>query len=180
MYLKRRKTEWWEEPTLAPRKVHVPRSLRNLDPVNSGAALPETRQSRIGAFAPTRQWVRYGDLSPLDAGYIVPLYDLRDIAKRYGLSQRVQRYFRKYILPEPYDIVRRRSVQAHHWSRFTLMALDVVLTDLEQRGWLQFKKQFTEHIDLLHTGTSYLTELYAEIAEEQIYETTDEFGVRWD
>lgn len=180
MYTDPRKREWWEEPSLAKRKVSVPRHLKNHDPVNSDKELPNPRQSKIGAFLPSRRWVRYNRLQSMEIGYVVPVFDLRAIGMRYGLSQNAQRYFRKHILPEPFDIVRRRSVQAHHWSRFTLMGLDVVLRDLEDRGYRQFKKQFDEHVDLLHYGVEYMHGYYAEKAEIASYQTGDEFGVEWD
>jgi hypothetical protein len=100
------------------------------------------------------------------------------IAERYGLSQNAQTYFRKYILPAPFDIVRRRSVHAHHWSHFVLAAMDVVLKDLEDRGYQQFKKSFTDHIDLLYTGAEWMSEYYAEKWDETLYRG-DDFGVTW-
>lgn len=89
------------------------------------------------------------------------------------------RYFRKYILPQPYDIVRRRSVSAHHWSRITLIVLDTVLRDLEARGFHQFLKTYDEHIELVHKGVAYLEEYYESKAEHSAVDVTDKYGVQW-
>jgi hypothetical protein len=115
----------------------------------------------------------------MDVGYIVPVYDMRQIATRYGLSHNSQRYFRKHILPEPFDIVRRRSVHAYHWSRFTLMALDVVLKDLEKRGYWQFLKSFEDHVDLVHRGVEFMSAHYESKYEERPLSVGDKYGVIW-
>lgn len=151
----------------------------SLDPTDPANRLTHRPKSRIGSFAHSKYWVRYNRLQPIEAGYITPLYDLRDIAFRYGLSDNGARYFRKYILPEPFDIVRRRSVQAHHWSRFTLMVLDVVLGDLEARGYLQFLKTFEDHIALVHKGVAFLQKHYEDRARYQVLDLTDRHGVQW-
>lgn len=177
MRLYRHKSEWWSEPDLPKNKVRIPKRFKELDPVHSGEELPY-KSTRIGAFAPSRKWERYNRLQPFDVGYIVPVYTLRDIGLRYGLSQNAQIYFRKHILPEPFDIVRRRSVHAHHWSRFVLATMDVVLEDLQSRGYQQFLKRFHDHIELLHTGTEWLANHYAEKWDETL-ERGDKYGVTW-
>lgn len=177
MRLYRHKSEWWFEPDLPKNKVRIPSRFKELDPVNSGEELP-VKSTRIGAFAPSRKWVRYNRLHPFNVGYIVPVYTLRDIGLRYGLSQNSQTYFRKHILPEPFDIVRRRSVHAHHWSRFVLASLDVVLEDLQARGYQQFLKRFTDHIELLHTGTQWMANYYADKWDETL-DRGDKYGVTW-
>lgn len=179
MFTDRRKREWWEAPTLAKRKVSVPRHFRNHDPLTSNLELPKQSATRVGAFNPSRKWVPYRNLAAVEVGYLVPVYDLRQIALRFGLSHNGQRYFRKHILPEPFDIVRRRSVSAHHWSRFTLMALDIVLGDLEQRGYLQILSSFTEHVEMVQVGTQYMEDYYTEQAERKSTDPTDKFGVQW-
>lgn len=179
MRLLRHTDQWWFEPDLPRKRVTVPKHLRHLDPVKHADAFKVERKSRVGGFAPSRKWARYSTLQSIDVGYLVPVYDLAAIAKRYGLSEAGKRYYRKYILPEPFDIVRRRSVSAHHWSRFTLMAMDVVLKDLEKRGTLQFLKTYHDHIQLLHTGVEFMADYYASEADRDHVSMTDKFGVQW-
>lgn len=138
-----------------------------------------SRRSKVAAFQHSRKWVAYNRLPQIDAGYITPLYTLKAIGIRYGLSDASERYFRKHLLPEPFKIVRIRSVSAHHWSRFTLIALDVVLRDLESRGFHQFLSEYESHIDLLHEGDAYLHDHYAHVFESKAVETADKFGVSW-
>lgn len=95
------------------------------------------------------------------------------------MSEAGKRYFRNHILPEPFDIVRRRSVHAHHWSRFTLVVLDTVMLDLEKRGFNQFLSKFEDHVELVHRGVHYLEERYKDIAEHRMVESTDKYGVQW-
>jgi len=178
MRLKRLQSEWWETPALAHNKVSIPASARNGD---ADSFTPVKRLSgKVGAFAPSNRWVYYNRLQRVDVGFVVPLYDLKAITKRFGLTQNSAIYFKRYILPEPFDIVRRRSVASHHWSHFTLSVLDIVLRDLERRGYQQFLKSFDEHIDNLHRGVSYLERYYGERHEELDLRLGDEFGVSWD
>jgi len=179
MYIRRHVQEWWTEPDLPKNKVPVSRRLKAVDPLSPDAQLPKGLTGQVGGFASSKKWVRYNALNPVDAGYIVPLYTLNDIGKRFGLSQNGKTYYRKHILPEPFDIVRRRSVHAHHWSRFTLMILDVVLKDLEGRGYKQFLKRFTDHIQLLHDGVAYLEDHYTDRHNDLTYQPSDKFGVTW-
>ena len=179
MYIKRHVSAWWFEPDLPVNKVKVPTRLKNIDPTDTNERLPTGLTGATGGFAPSRKWARYNTLNPVDAGYIVPLYSLKDISKRFGLSQNSTKHFRKHILPEPYDIVRRRSVHAHHWSRFTLMVLDVVLKDLEARGYQQFLKRFEDHKQLLEDGIDYLEAHYRDRHEDLQYQPSDKFGVTW-
>jgi hypothetical protein len=176
----RHKHEWWFEPTLPVYKARAPRHLLHVDPIDPVSLdyLPKRTKLTAG-FAPHRKWVYYNRLHPIDAGYIVPLYTISDIGRRYGLSLVSQRYFKKYILPEPITIVRKRAVEAHHYSKFVLMTLDLVLKDLEQRGRLQFLRTYEDHIELLHTGVSWLEEHYERVSNEQIIKTEDRHGVVW-
>lgn len=150
----------------------------DVDPVTSGEQLPKHKKGVVGSFAPSRSWAFYNRLNPIDVGYLVPVYSLADIAKRYGLTQNSTRYFRKHILPEPFDIVRRRSVNAHHWSRFVLMAMDVVLKDLEAKGYDQFLKRFDDHVDLIDRGAEWMADYYADRQDDYAIQS-DEFGVTW-
>lgn len=177
MQFQRHVDKWWFEPKLRKPRVRIPKHLHTLDPATNDLAFAHT--SRIGGFMHSRHWLRYNRLQSIDVGYLTPLYDLNAIAGRYGLSDAGKRYFRKHILPEPYDIVRRRSVQAHHWSRFTLMVLDVVLGDLEGRGYLQFLKSFEDHVTLLHNGVNYLHDHYRQVAEHRKVDFSDRHGVQW-
>jgi hypothetical protein len=179
VFIQRHVKEWWFEPTIQKKRIRIPKSFDRLDPCDPSHSLNLPPVSRIGAFKHSRHWVRYNRLQPIDSGYITPLYDLNCIAKRYGLSANGQRYFRKYILPEPFDIVRRRSVQAHHWSRFTLMVLDTVLLDLQKRGYTQFLKSFEDHIELVQVGVSFLEDYYAHKAEAIAVDSSDRHGVKW-
>jgi hypothetical protein len=179
MQFERRKKEWWVEPELQRRKVRVPAALLRTDPTAEGAELPSLKRMTTGAFSPKRKWQPFNRLQGIDAGYMVPLFTLSAIGKRYGLSQTCQRHFRKNILPPPYDLVRRRSVNAHHWSKFTLLALDVVLGDLEDRGRLEFLSTYRDHVALVTIGTEYLHEYYDTLDREAAIKTTDKFGVEW-
>lgn len=179
MQLKKHKNSWWFDPKLPSKHPRVPTHLRDLDPTEDAGYFFVSRKRTTGQFSPERKWVRYHQLNPLDAGYITDLYDLKNIGRRYGLSATGIRYFRNHILPEPYDIVRRRSVSAHHWSRFTLMALDVVLADLESKGELRILSTYKDHIDLVHIGSSWLEDHYAYEAEEKELDNTDRFNVHW-
>lgn len=178
MRFTRQVKKWWIEPTLKRNRVFIPTSIRDIDPI-SNHGIGFSRQSQAGKFAHSRKWVPISELNGLDAGYIVPLYTLKDIQLRYGLSKNGIIYFRKHILPEPFDIYRRRAVNANHWSLFLLFAMDEVLKDLESRGFNQFLKIFQEHIDLLHRGTAFLEEYYTDIAENKITDLTDKYGVQW-
>jgi hypothetical protein len=173
------KDHWWEDTGLPVYRAKIPRSLANEDPLQSDKKLTERLTGKVGSFAPSRRWTYFSRLHGVDAGYITPLYDLNEIAKRYGLTHNARRYFKKHILPEPFDIVRRRSVAAHHWSRFTLTALDVVLRDLERLGYRQFLSRFTGHVENLHRGAEFLEKHYGEVYEMQLHTNTDEFGVDW-
>lgn len=177
-YFKHR-AEWWVDPGLPYNKPRVPKRLLHENPVNSAEELPRRLLGKIGAFAPSRKWAQYKDIGGIDAGYIAPLYSMKELGKRYGLSQNGRIYFKKHILPEPFDIVRRRSVAAHHWSRFTLMALDEVLLDLERLGYTQFLKSFVGHIDNLHDGVEWMEAHYGEKYELQPPDLGDDFGVTW-
>jgi hypothetical protein len=150
-----------------------------MDPAHPDAVLPTAKRIGTGAFQPKRKWVAYNRLHGVDAGYMVPLFTLSAIGLRYGLSQKTQRYFRTNILPEPYTIMRRRSVNAHHWSKFTLMVLDVVLHDLEKRGRLEFLYTYRDHVELLHIGIDYLQDYYDRVDRDEAVKTTDKFGVEW-
>lgn len=179
MFIQRHKSQWWFEPSIKKKRVRVPTRFSDLDPLDSKHSLNLPPPSRVGGFKHSRLWVRYNRLQSLDTGYITPLYDLGAIAKRYGLSDAGKRYYRMYILPEPFDLVRRRSVQAHHWSRFTLMVLDTVLLDLQSRGYNQFLKTFEDHIELVHRGVQFLEDYYREKAENEAVDPTDKHGVQW-
>ncbi len=179
MFVRRLKSEWWFKPVLETDRIRIPEKLRKIDPVSNYDVHRFRGPSRVGAFKHSRLWVRYNRLQALNAGYVVPLYDLGSIGKRFGLSEAGQRYFRKYILPEPFDIVRRRSVQAHHWSRFTLMVLDVVLLDLQSRGINQFLNRFEDHIELVQRGVEYLQSHYENKAQSLVSDMSDKFGVQW-
>jgi len=178
MLLQRHKDKWWIPTSLPHSPIRMPRNRRNMDPV--GYPITQRLTGKVGSFATSNRWAYWNTLTSVDGGYIVPLYDIKAIGKRYGLSLNSQKYFKKYILPEPHDIVRRRSVASHHWSRFTLMALDVVLQDLERLGYRQFLKRFEDHIDNLHEGTSWMEDYYAQKYEERIELSGDKFGVSWE
>lgn len=177
MRFKHHKDKWWTEPSIKPPQIKIPKRVRESDPLESDWKMPAP--SRVGRFAPSRKWARYTSLKALDAGYIAPLYSLHQIGKRYGLSDTGERYFRRELLPEPFDVVRIRSVSAHHWSLFTLLALDVVLRDLESRGINQFLSRHHDHIELLHKGDEFLHQYYAHKFETQAVEPLDKFGVEW-
>lgn len=175
--MKRLRKHWWEEPTGPTRKPVLVRHLRHKDPHEHD--LPPIPTITIGAFKPSRLWVPYNRLEGIETGYAAKMYSIREIAIRYGLSVSASRYYKRNILPEPFDIVRRRSSTAHHWSRFTLMALDTVLEDLEKRGFLYFRKNFHDHVDLIQIGSDYITRYYQEKYEEEDLETHDKMGVDW-
>lgn len=175
----RHTNEWWQPTSLAPNKPHVPKRLNNIDPASSDEQLKVRRTGKIGAFSPSYKWKPYGKIEGYDAGYLTKLYSLKEIADRYGLSQNSRKYFKKHLLPEPFDIVRRRSVSAHHWSLFTLMVMDVVLRDLEGKGYSQFLKSFDEHLENLHYGADWLEHYYAEKYESQLPVIGDKYGVSW-
>lgn len=179
MRIHRHTREWWFEPDFPKKKTRIPSRLRDVDPATSDIELGPRRKFQTGQFLPSRKWVPYHRLQAFDAGYVVPLYTLNDIAKRYGLSVQGRSYFKKNILPEPYGVVRRRSVSAHHWSRFVLMVLDVVMKDIERRGELRFVKNYADHVELVQVGVEWLEDHYGELAEQEVIKTTDRFGVQW-
>lgn len=179
MQFKRHVNEWWFEPQLKKKRHRIPKYVLARDPHDPSVTWKLPPNSRVGQFNHSRKWVRYNRLQAIEAGYITPLYDLAAIAKRYGLSDAGKRYFRNYILPEPIQIVRRRAVNSHHWSRFTLMALDAVMLDLEKRGFHQFLKSYEDHVDLVHIGNDWLEVHYRAIAETKVTDLTDCYGVQW-
>lgn len=180
MRLTRHRSQWWVDPELPPNRAYIPRRLLDEDPLASDEQLPQRRLGRTGSFAPSKKWVPYRQITGYDAGYITPLYSLKEIARRYGLTQNSTVYFRKNLLPEPFDLVRRRSVAAHHWSRFTLMVLDEVLRDLERLGYTQFLKSFEGHVDNLHAGVEFLEAYYGDKVDAEFTKVGDNFGVVWD
>ena len=181
MRLLKHKNEWWVNPGLPPNRPHrIPKRLLAENPVGSELPLPARRTGKVGGFGPSYKWERYCNIGCIDAGYITPLYSLKDIAARYHLSHNAQRYYKKNILPEPFDIVRRHSVAAHHWSRFTLMVLDEVLLDLERLGYQQFLSSFEGHVNNLHAGVEFLEGYYADKVEAELPTMGDSFGVAWD
>jgi hypothetical protein len=143
------------------------------------ADLLKIKHSRVAAFAPSRKWVGYNRLQQFDGGYIVPLYSLSAIQTRYGLSQNATRYFRTHILPEPFTIVRIKSMFANHWSRFVLMALDVVMQDLEARGVHQFLRKYEDHVNLVHVGAQYMHDYYTNKENDLFAQQFDKHGVQW-
>ena len=173
------KQEWWEDTGLPPLRPRVPRSFRGIDPVHSQIELPRRLLGKVGAFGSSHKWTPFSRIHSIDIGYLVPVYDLKAIACRYRLGRNSSIYFKKYILPEPFDTVRRRSVASHHWSRYTLTALDVVLKDLERLGYQQFLKRFDQHIDNLHAGNEYLEDHYRRQFEEKEFKIGDKYGVSW-
>jgi len=177
MRLEHRLNEWWINPTGPTLNTRPPARYRYIDPL-SGAELP-SKTVRTAAFVPSRKWTPYNQLQGVDSGYFTELYSLNEIAVRYGLSGNGSIYFKNHILPKPFDIVRRRSVSAHHWSRLTLMVLDVVMQDLEKRGILQFLKRFNDHVNLVSIGTDYLTEYHARKFDRLAINPNDRFGVQW-
>jgi hypothetical protein len=177
MRINRLQKEWWTCPTLRHNKFSIPAAARR-GAVEDFTPVPKLK-GKTGAFAPSNRWVYYNRLQRVDVNYIVPMYDLKAIGKRFGLSQNGQIYFKKHILPDPFTILRRRSVASHHWSHFTLSVMDLVLRDLEKRGYSQFLKSFEEHIDLLHTGVEYLEDYYGAKQENTVITQSDTFGVSW-
>lgn len=170
--------QWWVEPA-APKlpRERLPAGAKKKNP---SEYTQSRKRSRVGAFERKVKWTPYNRLQPVDAGYLVPLYTLNDIALRYRLSQASKRYFREHILPEPFDIVRRRSVAAHHWPRFTLMALDVVLYDLERKhSMLCIRKSFTDHIRLIERGQETMAAIYERRDYVQVNGFDSKFGVDW-
>jgi hypothetical protein len=137
------------------------------------------RTHKPGVFAPSVKWAYYKDLQGVDAGYLTPLYNIGEVRKRYGLTKNGEVYFKKYIMPPPFDIVRRRSTMSHHWSRFTFMALDVVLKDLESLGINYFSRKFTGHIEMVAIGTEYMASYYSDMEERSLSKNYDRFGVQW-
>jgi hypothetical protein len=170
---------WWEDYHWVRKQVRVPRYLRHVDPLHNDADFYKSEGPIIGAFMRSHKWVDNASLPSVDAGYITPLYSMKAIALRYGLSVNSANYFKKHILPDPFDIVRRRSVAAHHWSLFTIYALDVALRDLEKNGVMQFMKTREHHIEMVRRGTEFLESYYADRIETKMLENTDKFGVRW-
>lgn len=179
MRFNRLKANWWEEPEIYIKKIRAPKHLNSVNPVGATHKTVSGPKSKIARFNHSRTWVRYGLLDGVDTGFYAPLYDLKAIALRYGFSANSIRYLRKYILPEPFDIVRRRSVNAHHWSHLTLLAFDTVLMDLEGRGVNQILKKYEDHISLIQKGSDYLHSYYAEKVELKDLDATDKFGVQW-
>lgn len=59
------------------------------------------------------------------------------------------------------------------------MVLDVVLKDLEARGYQQFLNRFEDHKQLLQDGVSYLEAHYRDRHEDLMYQPSDKFGVTW-
>ena len=166
---------WWDSPALPTVRL---RCLGSTSTPIEDVPYRATRE-RVGTFVPSRRWVYYNRLQAVDVGYIVDLYSLKEIAKRYGLSGNSSKYFKKYILPPPLQIVRRRSVSSHHWSRFTLKALDVVLKDLERNNLLTFNKKYVDHVRLVAAGTDAIGQYYNEQQLNQDETLEDKYGVFW-
>jgi hypothetical protein len=168
------KSQWWFEPQIPKRFTPRGRHKNHLKPTEH-----TDLKKPSGSFAPSSKWVNYNRLQPIDGGYIVPLYGMADIRKRYGLSIQSTAYIKKNILPEPYGIMRRRSSHAHHYSKFVLMAMDCVLRELQRQGKLYFLKEFTDHVELLHTGVEWLSDYYERKAEHVPVRNEDRHGVIW-
>lgn len=128
-------------------------------------------------FQPSRKWKRYVDLHSQDGGYIVEMYGMREIAKRYGLSTNAKEYWRDYILPEPF-ILPINNRNTFYWSRIQLCVLDTVLKHLEENGFLTIRKNYTSCLDLVDHGCKVMETFYKNKYEEQSLTPYDKFGVR--
>ena len=175
----KRVDNWWHEPSLLRARPHISTRMRNLSPDEVAEMPHREKTAATGRFLVPKRWESFSKIGGMDVGYIVPVYSLKEIALRYGLSQNTQRYWKKYILPLHIEIVRRRSVTAHHWSRFMLTALDVVLLDLYNKGYFQFTRNMEEHIELLREGTEYLQRYYEDEHELRIDVIHNKYGVHW-
>lgn len=171
--------KWFIPPQLTIKRDRISRKLLRIDPMQADFTVAVKPTHKPGQFAPSRSWVPYSQIQSIAAGYLTPLYPLNAVRERYGLTVNGMKYFKRYILPDPITVVRRRSVPSHHWSRFTLMALDVVLRDLEKRGLHYILKDFADHIAMIDTGTEFLAEYYAANEDAAELNKADKFGVIW-
>lgn len=175
------KALWWEEPELPRNGTRITRrKAERLSAEEEIVKVPTHRQVKgysPGRFKPSRYWVPYSRLG-VDHGYVCPLYSLKEIGVRYGLSQAGRRYWRKHILPEPITVVLRRGIYSHHWSKLQLIALDEILLYLEKRGHYEFTVKYDDAIDLYHYGCDVLAKHFKEKDDEHVPLGYDRFGVR--
>lgn len=175
------RAKWWDDPEL-PRigKRITRRQAERLSAEDEIVKVPTHKHVRgyaPGKFKASRYWLPYSKIG-VDHGYVCPLYSLKEIGRRYGLSQASRRYWRQHILPEPLTVVMRRGVRSHHWSKIQLIALDEVLLYLESKGHLQFNLKYADAIDLFHYGCDVLARYYKQRDDEHIPLGYDRFGVR--
>lgn len=131
------------------------------------------------AFAPSARWVRYTELPHVNRNYITELYNLRAVQTRYGLTQMTARYWRQYILPEPFEVSNVKNVRAFYWSRIQLVVLDSILRWKESHGLLTIRKTEEELLSLLQIGCEELERYYEDKYEDQVmYGKKTKLGVR--
>jgi hypothetical protein len=166
---------WWFDPEL-PNKLRRPhKSLRAL-PVKESST---TTVFRVGLdFKPSKHWKRYTELTPVNGGYMVELYNLNEVARHYGLSHKTKTYWRRFILPDPFQVATSRNHRAYYWSRIQLVVIDSVLRHLEANGIMTIRKDYTSCLELIDHGCRVLEDYYRRQYEQTTLLDFDKFGVR--
>lgn len=176
------KSKWWRPTSLPRQLVKVPSALKKLDPQKHSLPMAKPRiRAERGKFGPSSKWVPYSKLPSENLNYIVPAYRASSIGMRYGLTHSGQRLFCTRILPPPVGIFEyTHGVSPNMWSKLTLLALDVVLRDLERLGYHRMLPAYEEHLELVAIGSKFLTDYYIDRHEDSLMNPYDKFGVLWD
>lgn len=166
---------WWRDPELPNCRRNPSMSVRK-------TAMASDRMNSVFLqgldFKASRNWVGYTQLQSRDIGYIVEVYNLSDIAKHYGLSQNTKVYWRRYILPQPFEISTAANTASLHWSRIQLVVIDTVLKHLEKNGIMSIRRHHNSCLDLIDEGCLFMERIYTEQYERQSTSDFDSFGVR--
>lgn len=166
---------WWYDPEL-PKKKKGPGRIARSKQVTESVGYKALHKGNLD-FQHSKRWKRYVDLNSYDGGYIVEMYSLKEVAKRYGLSTGGKEYWRNNILPEPF-LLPRNNVRMFYWSRIQLTVVDTVLRHLEENGFLTIRKSYTSCLELIDHGSQFLEDFYKKKYEEQTLTPYDSFGVR--
>lgn len=156
---------WWIDPP-KKKEPHMPGKRKRAMEVDQAESLRKILRPRL-PFEPSRRWARYSDIPCVDRGYITELYNLKSVQIRYGLSQMTARYWRQFILPEPFEVSNVKNVRAFYWSRIQLVVLDTTLRWQESHGILTIRKTDTELLDLIRGGCKVLETYYSAKYEDQ-------------
>lgn len=166
---------WWYDPEL-------PRPARSLTRGQRNKPLAPAQINKLFkhglTYRHSRYWKSYKEIPHYKGGYFVELYPLSSVALRYGLSTQTKTYWRKHILPEPFQALGTSNHKTFYWSRIQLAVVDTVLRHLEKNGIMTIRRGDIDCLDLIDHGCSVLEAHYASKYEQADTTDFDAYGVR--